>query len=443
MKSLSRWILALLCASAAALLKEDARMMAYVGNWQTCPSEAQLEQYTHIAIGFAVTYTYAEPKNLCSETCVIEAPLICENQADPTIISDWKSRGIKVLLSFGGAGMGGSWEGDVNDCWKYCFGREDYVIGRLVELVNTMNLDGIDLDYEYFLEDEPERGFTEGAAAINFLETVTVGLRQQMPDKLLTHAPMDVDAVAGTAYYEMLRRVAYTMDFIMPQYYNGVTRPNMDGFMNQVQGEMSPLDHYNGLLPLFEYDPTRIVFGFCINDCGGTGSNSDATQASTVITELESQFPCHGGAFFWVNLDDTNGDWSRGVNQALSFNRGCTNIGGVIPTPPPLAVPVSVPVALPAPTHFACYSSDFYPYTIPPIRSFHFSEPFVPDRSFPCDSSHFYPYASPSLCSCSESCIKPSITRGQFPCWDSNSYIPSDKFRSTRIDSGYNDCGTH
>jgi hypothetical protein len=243
--------------------------MAYVGNWQTCPSEAQLEQYTHIAIGFAVTYTYAEPKNICSETCVIEAPLICENQADPAIISDWKSRGIQVLLSFGGAGMGGSWEGDVNDCWKYCFGREAYVVGRLVELVNTMNLDGIDLDYEYFLEDEPERGFTEGAAAINFLETVTVGLRQQMPDKLLTHAPMDVDAVAGTAYYEMLRRVAYTMDFIMPQYYNGVTRPNMDGFMNQVQGEMSPVDHYNGLLPLFEYDPTRIVFGFCINDCGG------------------------------------------------------------------------------------------------------------------------------------------------------------------------------
>lgn len=243
--------------------------MAYIGNWQTCPSDAQLEQYTHIAIGFAVTYTYAEPKNQCSETCVIEAPLICENQADPTLISAWKAKGIKVLLSFGGAGMGGSWEGDVNDCWKYCFGREDYVVDRLTELVTTMNLDGIDIDYEYFFEDNMERGFTQGAAAINFLETVSVGLRERMPDKILTHAPMDADVVEGTEYFEMLRRVGYTLDFIMPQYYNGITRPNLDGFSTQGEGEMAPVDHYNGLLQIFDSDPTRIVFGFCINDCGG------------------------------------------------------------------------------------------------------------------------------------------------------------------------------
>ena len=165
--------------------------------------------------------------------------------------------------------MGGSWDGDVNDCWKYCFGREDYVVSRLVELVNTMNLDGIDLDYEYFLEDNLERGFTQGAAAIYFLETVTAGLRQQMPDKILTHAPMDADAVEGTEYYEMLKKVGYALDFIMPQYYNGVTRPNLDGFSTLGEGEMAPVDHYNGLLQVFDNDPTRIVFGFCINDCGG------------------------------------------------------------------------------------------------------------------------------------------------------------------------------
>ena len=44
--------------------------------------------------------------------------------------------------------MGGSWEGDVNDCWKYCFGRETQVVDRLVEIVKENNIDGVDIDYE-------------------------------------------------------------------------------------------------------------------------------------------------------------------------------------------------------------------------------------------------------------------------------------------------------
>lgn len=243
--------------------------MAYLGNWQSCPSNAQLDQYTHIAIGFAVSYTFASPKNQCSETCFIDVPPICGNQPNPTLVREWKERGIKVLLSFGGAGMGGSWDGDVNDCWDFCFGREDYVIDRLVELVNMMNLDGVDIDYEYFLEDNPERGFMKGAEAINFLEKITVGFRERMPDKILTHAPMDADLIEGEEYFELLKRIGHTLDFIMPQYYNGITRPNLDGFTSQAAGQMSPLDHYNGLLEVFDNDPTRIVFGFCINDCGG------------------------------------------------------------------------------------------------------------------------------------------------------------------------------
>lgn len=69
-----------------------------------------------------------------------------------------------------------------------------------------------------------------------------------------------------------------------------------------------------------------------------------------MIIELQSQYPCHGGAFFWVNLDDTNGEWSRQVNQAQSLNRGCTISAGVGPTPPPVAFPVSVPVTIPVPS---------------------------------------------------------------------------------------------
>jgi len=65
------------------------------------------------------------------------------------LINDLRSQGKKVILSFGGAGMGGSWAGDVNDCWEYCFGREKQVVNRLVKIVGEMNLDGVDIDYEY------------------------------------------------------------------------------------------------------------------------------------------------------------------------------------------------------------------------------------------------------------------------------------------------------
>merc|ERR1711865_722994 len=50
------------------------RLIAYLGNWHACPSDEQISQYTHIVVGFAVTYKWAEVKNECSETCDISTP---------------------------------------------------------------------------------------------------------------------------------------------------------------------------------------------------------------------------------------------------------------------------------------------------------------------------------------------------------------------------------
>ena len=44
--------------------------------------------------------------------------------------------------------MGGSWAGDQNDCWEYCYGREQQVVQRLTEIVAELGADGIDIDYE-------------------------------------------------------------------------------------------------------------------------------------------------------------------------------------------------------------------------------------------------------------------------------------------------------
>jgi hypothetical protein len=84
----------------------DSRMVAFLGNWQSCPSSEQYDQYTHIVISFAVSYTWRAAKNQCSTSCTIGAPVpICENRENQKLMDVWHAAGKKVILSFGGAGM--------------------------------------------------------------------------------------------------------------------------------------------------------------------------------------------------------------------------------------------------------------------------------------------------------------------------------------------------
>lgn len=198
--------------------------------------------------------------------------------------------------------------------------------------------------------------------AIKFLRDVTVGLRTRLPPgSIVTHAPMDDDLLPGRAYYELLKDISYTLDFIMPQYYNGVTRPAIDGFNSANVGRMSAASHYRVVSEnLFGGDASRVVFGFCINDCSATGSNANSFQAVTVVNAIQNAFDCHGGVFFWVSQHDIDGSWSSAVNHAMNKNRGCS--GGVdpngrFPTPAPTLVrpPVTVPtVPSPSFTEVCC-----------------------------------------------------------------------------------------
>ena len=167
----------------------DNRMVAYMGNWQACPTTQEVSAYTHIVIAFAVSYIWSPGKNICSSTCEIATPPVCNNAPNPSLVKEWQDAGKKVLLSFGGAGMGGSWDGN-NDCWEYCFGRETQVISRITEIVNEMGLDGVDLDYEYYYEDgQNGSNFNKGAQAQKFIKDVTVGLRNSLDDgSIIAHA---------------------------------------------------------------------------------------------------------------------------------------------------------------------------------------------------------------------------------------------------------------
>merc|ERR1719232_1965539 len=150
---------------------------------------------------------------------------------------------------------------------------------------------------------------------------------------------MDPDLVVGKPYYEILKQTNYALDFIMPQYYNGLTRPAVDGLDGVGSGSVSTLMHYKTLVDdLFGGDATKVVFGFCIRGCAGTGSNTNHNKAVVVMTDLAKQYPCNGGAFFWVAQDDVGGSWGAGVNEVLEPMRGCSaDIFMKVPAGPMLA----------------------------------------------------------------------------------------------------------
>jgi GH18 family chitinase len=164
-------------------------LVAFVENWLPCPSIEKIRGYTKVIVSFAVSYTWQPSKNLCDTSCTIGSPVpICGNSEQPGLVKQWKEAGTTVLLSFGGAGMGGSWAGDVNDCWEHCFDRVDSVVSQLTEIVSRQDFDGVDIDYEYFLT-------TKSAT---FLADLTTKLKEALgSDKIVSHAPMDRDVDSG------------------------------------------------------------------------------------------------------------------------------------------------------------------------------------------------------------------------------------------------------
>jgi len=169
---------------------EDSRMIAYVGNWQTCPTAEQVDSYSHIVIAFSVSYTWSLPWNSCNTQCTIEPTVPICNGGSQALVDSWRAAGKKVILSFGGAGMGGSWAGDQNNCLDYCFGAEEELSTSLVNIVSNQNFDGIDLDYEYCYDTEGQQagrctserdtGLYSDAKAQTFLSEMTYLLRTKL-----------------------------------------------------------------------------------------------------------------------------------------------------------------------------------------------------------------------------------------------------------------------
>ena len=170
-----------------------------------------------------------------------------------------------------------SYAGDQNNCWDYCFGKEEQIATSLVTIVNNQLLDGVDIDYEYCYDAEsggaqagqcPQRaaGVYSDAKAQTFLSTLTSKLRVKLDALnrgrlIVTHAPMDVDLTPATSkYFQILKARRDDLDFLMPQFYNGVTRPVTDGMGGTAPpGRISAAVMFASLAnDLFNQEPNKV-----------------------------------------------------------------------------------------------------------------------------------------------------------------------------------------
>jgi len=53
---------------------------------------------------------------------------------------------------------------------------------------------------------------------------------------------------------------------------------------------------------VFKGNGDKIVYGMCINDCSGTGSNIDKDRTLDVLLELQVAHPDHGGMVTFASL---------------------------------------------------------------------------------------------------------------------------------------------
>ncbi|HWB78677.1 MAG TPA: glycoside hydrolase family 18 protein [Nannocystaceae bacterium] len=287
---------------------DDHRVIAYLANWTECPTAEQLAQYSHVVIAFAVSYTWTPDGVICDESCNLSPVDGCLGTPLPDLVQQLHDADVEVILSFGGASMGGVWEGtcgQMTKCWDHCVDQVDSVVAQLTDVVEQNDLDGIDIDYEYCLSDP---------SYIDFVTSLTSSLRASLDaafpgdHKLVTHAPMDSELEVGDEYFAIVESVASDLDFLMPQYHNGGRSPFVPEQLEQIH------DHYDALVSgPFGGDASKVVFGYCIEP----GCQPVATQPEAVgIAEMfDGWYPQNGGIFFWAHPNDTDAWFSQPFRQ--------------------------------------------------------------------------------------------------------------------------------
>ena len=148
-----------------------------------------------------------------------------------------------------------------------------------MSIIDNQNFDGIDIDYEYCYDVAGKQSGRCAQRTANysdtkaqtFLDTLTSKMRTKL-DALqatngyargryeITHAPMDSDLTPSSSeYFKILHNRRADLDFLMPQFYNGATRPAIDGVGGSGSGALSAASMFGSLAnDLFDQEPHKV-----------------------------------------------------------------------------------------------------------------------------------------------------------------------------------------
>jgi hypothetical protein len=302
-------------------------MVGYIPNWvHATPTQGQLSRYTHVIIGFATsTHWIPETKSTpghsgCESDCKVVAAdyLGFHGSALKNSVDFIKGsyNPPKVLLSFGGSSQGEWYPTPNGNCWEDCMYKSDYLATQLAALVADNGLDGIDIDYEYYLN-------TTNTETSTFLTSLTKSLRAKMESgKIITHSPRQVSVAKnggyadGGQYYQVLDTIAGDIDHLLIQFYNANPFPLTPQGLSDTQKILrelaeGPFAAYGG------YE--KLVVGMLV--ATGNSGFASASVVYDVCNEIKAAVPTFGGLAFW--------DVMNCSNASASF---CTNSGWNDPT---------------------------------------------------------------------------------------------------------------
>ena len=300
---------ALLSAAAPARV-----LFGYVPLWTPLPVEAALQQYTHVTLAFAdsVNTSAIDETERCSPTCKVDVhPRAYEYAAV------LKQHVPRVLLSVGGGGM--------NACWESCFAEGPEALAtQLVELVVSLGVDGLDVNYESVLHER----------SVGFLVALSKSVVRQLAPHgahLLTHAPLahqlertaplgsqPPDAMmyeysSGNAstlvYTDILSQINTELSYVIVQWYNSYPTPltAWDTWL----GQMSNLRTHAGL-DLQQ----KVLFGMCSQSC--SVFNVNASIAARLLADaIAWEGDMIAGAAVWEASSD---DGSLSYQIASTIN---------------------------------------------------------------------------------------------------------------------------
>ncbi|KLN59168.1 hypothetical protein WH96_18620 [Kiloniella spongiae] len=269
--------------------------------------------YTHVILSFLGADINAD------NTIVLNPPKKMADQWNT--IKTIRTRGVKVLVSFGG-GLATS-----KDYAKFV-GREKELAIEIATFIRAKNLDGVDIDFEAsdMLHKVRKAGVADGKS---FLVKLTNALRRELPSPtfLISHAPQSPylnPEWHGGPYLGVLRSLREQIDWITIQYYNN---PGQDGPVDtKVVGFKKDAysTSYRGLTSkggVLAWPSEKIVIGKPVYKADAfSGHISPQDIIKHIINPLNAQYgDAFGGIAGWQFSTHTEDhrDWNSEIGKAL------------------------------------------------------------------------------------------------------------------------------